>query len=104
MSKTHVEITNTKLHIGERWCNSFLVTYPTSVDYNGGIVVDDKWYKGYKVKNKIKLPKGFSMVGIGCGLQMNARPPYATAYLKPPTDKKISKKELKELLAKTGAI
>lgn len=86
-----------KLHIGERWCKSFLVTYPVSYRYNGGTIVDGEWYEGYEVPPP-DVPKGFSLVGIGCGLQLNAHPPYATAYLKPDEDRKILKKELKALL------
>jgi hypothetical protein len=81
------------LSIGERWCNSFLVTYPVSYRYNGGIIVDGKWYEGYKVPSP-KVPKGFTLRGIGCGLQLNVHPPYATAYLKPDDDKKINKIDL----------
>jgi len=87
-----------KLSIGEKWCSSFLVTFPVSQTYNGGIVIDDKWYKGYQVPRP-KVPKGFKLVSIGCGLQLNARPPYATYYLKPNDDKRnVTKKELKALI------
>ena len=56
------------------------VTYPVSYRYNGGIVVDGKWYEGYEVPPP-KIPKGFELVGLGLGLQLNARPPIATMYL-----------------------
>ena len=80
--------------IGERWCNSFLVHYPVSVSYNGGITIDGKWYEGFKVPSP-KVPKGFKLVGIGCGHQLNARPPYATMYLEPKDDKTVLKRDLK---------
>jgi hypothetical protein len=96
--KDYLTMPKPKLSIGERWCNSFLVTYPTSYTYNGGIVVKDKWYKGFKVPSP-KVPKGFKLVGIGIGSQLNARPPYATVYLKPNKDThKITRKELKALI------
>ncbi len=67
---------------GERWCDKNLVTYPVSYQYNGRIVLDGKWYAGYEVPDPI-VPKGFELVGIGCGLELNAHPPLATRYLKP---------------------
>ena len=70
------------LTMGEKWCDSRLVTYPVSYEYNGGIVLDDEWYDGFEVPSPI-VPAGFELVGIGIGLQLNAQPPYATAYLKP---------------------
>lgn len=89
------------LSIGEKWCNCFLVTYPVSIRYNGGIIIDGKWYDGYEVV-KPKVPKGFKLYNIGCGLQLNARPPYATSYLQPlDEDRVVSKKELKSILAYT---
>jgi hypothetical protein len=56
--------------------------YAVSYEYNGGIVIADKWYKGYEVPPPY-LPVGYKLVGIGVGLQLNARPPLATARLKP---------------------
>lgn len=88
------------LDIGERWCNSFLVTFPVSYQYNGGIVIDDEWFDGYEVPEP-DVPEGFELKGIGCGLQLNARPPYATRYLKPlDEERKITKSELKTILAR----
>lgn len=90
------------LSIAERWCQSFLVTYPVSIRYNGGMVEDDKWYEGYKVP-KPKVPEGFKLVGIGCGLQLNCHPPYTTAYLKPiDEDRKVTKGEMKQILIETS--
>ena len=86
------------LQVAEKWCQSFLVTYPVSYRYNGGIIVDDKWYEGFKVKSP-KVPKGFELVSIGCGLQLNAQPPYATVYLKPLDGKRKTKSEVKAALA-----
>jgi len=97
MKNEYFKIKEAKLSVGEKWCNSFLVTFPVSYDYNGGIVIEGKWYKGFKVA-KPKVPKGFKLYGIGCGLQLNACPPYATMYLQPigkNKDRKISKSEIK---------
>lgn len=58
------------------------VNYPVSYRYNGGIVINGKWYKGFKVPAPI-VPDGHKLVNIGVGLQLNAKPPYATSYLKP---------------------
>lgn len=56
------------------------VKYPVSYKYNGGIVIDGKWYDGFKVGKPI-VPEGFKLMGIGCGLQFNSIPPEATARL-----------------------
>lgn len=61
---------------------SFEVTYPVSYRYNGGIIVDGKWYKGYDVP-KPDVPEGYELIDIGVGLQLNAKPPYATKVLSP---------------------
>jgi len=82
MSNKRYKIKECKLTKGEKWCDNHLVTYPVSYRYNGGIVIDDTWYEGYEVA-KPTVPEGFKLVGIGCGLQLNASPPFATAYLKP---------------------
>jgi hypothetical protein len=66
---------------GGKWCDSWLVYFPTSCRYNGGTIVNGKWVQGVEV-GKPKIPKGFELVGIGCGHQLNAFPPYATRYLK----------------------
>ena len=92
------KVAKPKLQIAEKWCNSYLVTYPVSYRYNGGIIIDGKWYEGYTVPRP-KVPKGFELVSIGCGLQLNAHPPYATSYLKPIPDRKVSKFELAKILA-----
>ena len=93
------KINKAPLTIKEKWCDSFLVSYPVSYKYNGGTVIKGEWYNGYKVSKPI-APKGFALVGIGIGLQLNARPPYATVYLKPLDEKRrVTKKELKRILA-----
>lgn len=65
------------------------VTYPVSYRYNGGILLkpdgswdpdNGDWYPGYEVPRPI-LPDGYKIVGIGVGLQLNSRPPYATTIL-----------------------
>lgn len=61
---------------------SYEVTYPVSYRYNGGIIIGDNWYKGYHVP-KPDIPEGFELVNIGVGLQLNARPPYATMLVMP---------------------
>lgn len=87
-----------RLSVGEKWCKSCLVTYPVSYRYNGGIVINGKWYEGFEVV-KPKVPKGFKLYNIGCGLQLNARPPYATSYLEPLDGKKYTRKEIKTILS-----
>ena len=87
------------LTIGERWCDSFLVTYPISIRYNGGTTIDGKWFQGYIVP-KPKIPKGFKVHNIGCSLNLNAHPPYATVYLYPADERRISKKELQAAIDK----
>ena len=87
-----------KLTVSEKWCDSFLVTYPVSYRYNGGIIIDGQCYEGFKVA-KPKVPKGFKLTSIACGLQLNARPPFATRYLEPKDGRKVTKKELKALIA-----
>ena len=56
------------------------VTYPVSYTYNGGIIIDDEWYDGFEVPRPI-VQEGFKLVGIGVGLDFNARPPQATCLL-----------------------
>lgn len=89
------------LHVTEKWCNSYLVTYSVSYRYNGGITIGNKWYEGYKVPPP-KVPKGFKLTGIACGLQLNARPPYATAYIEAIDGRKVTKSELKTAILKEG--
>jgi len=60
---------------------SIEVTHPVSIRYNGGTIIGDKWYRGYYVPDPI-IPDGYKLVDIGVGLQLNARPPYATKLLK----------------------
>ena len=91
------KVPDCKLTIGEKWGSSFLVTYPVSYSYNGGTIIDGKWYKGFEVV-KPKVPVGYKLMNIGIGLQLNGHPPYATMLLKPIDDHKVSKKELKALL------
>ena len=52
------------------------VTFPCSITYNGGTIINGEWYSGYEV------PKGFELVSLGVGAQLNARPPYSTMLLK----------------------
>jgi hypothetical protein len=79
------------------------VTFPVSYAYNGGIILTpdgkidincknpkSKWYNGYKVPSP-KIPKGYELVGIGVGCQLNAHPPYATEVLRKKVGKKTPK-------------
>lgn len=61
---------------------SVRITYPVSISYNGGTVIEDKWYAGYKVPAPI-VPRGYELRDIGCGLELNSHPPLATADLCP---------------------
>jgi hypothetical protein len=101
--KDFVTLPSPDLTIGERWCNSFTVTYPVSYSYNGGFIhypktygKDGVWKQGFKVDPPI-IPEGFKTVGIACGLQLNAQPPFATVMIVPTDDpdRKVSKSELK---------
>lgn len=56
------------------------VKYPVSYNYNGGIVIENRWYDGFIVGQPL-LPKGLELQSIGVGLQLNATPPLATAIL-----------------------
>jgi hypothetical protein len=56
------------------------VTYATSYTYNGGIGVGDEWYDGFEVPAPLLNPD-HAIIGIGVGLQLNARPPQATGVL-----------------------
>ena len=92
------QIKECHLTIGSKWCESYLVIYPVSYRYNGGIVVGNKWYEGFKVTSP-KVPKGYKLTSIACGLQLNARPPCATSYLEPLDGKSKSKSEVRTALA-----
>lgn len=58
------------------------VTFPVSQAYNGGIIWNGEWYQGLEVPRP-DVPAGWRIHNIGVGLQMNARPPYATVVLEP---------------------
>jgi hypothetical protein len=49
--------------------------------YNGGITIGDDWYPGFEVDPPI-IPRGYELVGMGVGAQLNARPPYSTLCLR----------------------
>lgn len=70
-----------KLLKTENWSDGCLVTFPVSYRYNGGIAIDGEYYKGFEVPDPI-VPEGYKLKGIGIGLQLNAKPPEATMYLK----------------------
>ena len=60
---------------------SKVVTFPRSITYNGGTIIDGEWYSGYEVPMP-KVPAGFELVTLGIGSQLNARPPYSTMLLR----------------------
>ena len=70
------------------------VTFPVSIEYNGGIILTpdgkmdincrntkSKWYNGFKVPKPL-VPKGYELISIGVGLNLNSYPPYATNVLR----------------------
>jgi len=67
----------------ERWLDSYLVTFPVSEIYNGGVIIGGVHYDGVEVGPPI-LDAGFKLISIGCGRQLNVIPPLATMYLRPP--------------------
>lgn len=71
-----------KVSYGERWLDSYLVYFPISYQYNGGIIIDGIHYDGVDVPDPI-LPHGYTLKGIGIGWNLNCVPPRATMYLKP---------------------
>jgi len=92
----HFDLGFCPVTVGEKWADGYLVHYPVSYTYNGGIVVDGQWYAGIHVPSP-NIPEGFALVGIGVGLQLNARPPYATMLLKA-EGSSVSGKEMQRLL------
>jgi hypothetical protein len=74
------------------------VTFPVSYRYNGGTIINNKWYSGYEVPSP-KIPVGYKLVSLGVGLQLNAAPPYATMLLKK-IDKQTEKTENSLIIGK----
>lgn len=70
-----------KLKKGKKWSDGHLVEYPVSCRYNGGIVIDKKWYEGVEVPDP-DVPEGYELIDICIGLQLNAVPPTATKLLR----------------------
>jgi len=81
-----------KLHLRGSWNGGIEATFSVSYRYNGGIVLDEngapiiswdggEWYDGYKIERPV-VHGDFELVGMGVGLQLNARPPYATQILR----------------------
>lgn len=56
------------------------VRYAVSYTYNGGTVVDGKWYQGYIVPPPI-LREGTKLEPVTCGLDLNSHPPRKVARL-----------------------
>jgi hypothetical protein len=66
---------DSRIIIGKKWCDSFLVMIPVTTHYNGSpsIVVDPP----------VQPPTGYKFRDISVGLQRNAKPALATYYLEP---------------------
>ncbi len=73
-----------RLKRGRAYLDGVLVTFPCSYRYNGGVVWKGKWYEGFSVPNPF-VPKGYELVSIACGTDLNARPPQATMLLRKKT-------------------
>jgi hypothetical protein len=56
------------------------VRVDTSYEYNGGIVLDGKHYKGYECPEPL-LPEGYELKSQHCGLDLNAMPPKSLMWL-----------------------
>jgi hypothetical protein len=56
------------------------VRFPVSYRYNGGCIIDGDWYPGVEVPEPL-IPKGYELVGLGCGLAFYCQPPESTQYL-----------------------
>lgn len=56
------------------------VRYSVSITYNGGTIIDGKWYQGYEVPPPI-LADGVKIEDPGFGLCLNSHPPQKTVYL-----------------------
>ncbi len=88
--------------------------YPVGTDYNGGFheytykngkttfwrvpnkePIKAVFYKGFRLKVSPKIPAGYKLTSIYCGLQLNAMPPLASSYLEPLDGKKKTRKEVK---------
>lgn len=63
-----------------------IVRYPVGISYNGGTVVNGKWYAGYEVPDPI-VPAGYKLADHGVGLELNSHPPMATMILRKVTAK-----------------
>lgn len=87
------------LKVTEKWVDGYLVTFAVSYRYNGGIVINEKFYEGFTVPAP-RVPKGYVLTGIGCGLQLNARPPFATQMISRKDGKPCKKSELKAAIKK----
>jgi len=57
---------------GEKWGKGKLIGVPSTTRYNGGITINDKWYKGIKVL-PYTVEKGFRVTSI-YACNSNARP------------------------------
>ena len=66
---------DSRIIIGDRWCDSYLVMVPVTSHYNGSasVVLDPP----------VQPPTGYKFKSIGVGLERNAKPALATYYLEP---------------------
>lgn len=60
---------------------SVKVNVQHGISYNGGTVIDGKWYAGYEVPAPI-VPEGYELVSEYVGSELNAHPPYVTMILR----------------------
>lgn len=56
------------------------VSWPVSHEYDGGVTVKNKWYKGYEIPPPI-VPEGFVLREESRDLVLDAKPSRATGYL-----------------------
>jgi len=61
---------------------SVCVDVNESVSYNGGTIINGEWYEGITVKPPV-VPEGYELRSIGCGAQLNAKPPFRPMALCP---------------------
>ncbi len=78
-----LELSSAPISLSEKVAgeDSYVVNYPVSITYNGGIVYDGEWYKGFRVPPP-EVPEGYELVSMAVSYQLNSRPPYATMLLR----------------------
>jgi hypothetical protein len=68
------------IHEATRRSDRVEVSFPVSCDYNGGIVINDKWYEGIIVPEP-EVPNEHELQSIYVGLNHNTIPPTKTMLL-----------------------